>query len=64
MALIINNIETQYPLYWIKGPELERDADEKHSIVESELGTRSRAWLSDTTLASLITVPDKAHLPV
>ncbi|KAF8343285.1 HPP family-domain-containing protein [Amanita rubescens] len=39
------------------------DADEKHSIGQSELGTTSRAWFSDTTLASL-TIPEKAHLPV
>jgi len=63
VALIINNIETQYPLYWIKAPEPDGHADEKHSIAQSELDTRSRAWFSDTTLASL-TIPDKAHLPV
>ncbi|KAF8336028.1 HPP family protein [Amanita rubescens] len=63
VALIINNIETQYPLYWIKAPEPDGDADEKHSIGQSELGTTSRAWFSDTTLASL-TIPEKAHLPV
>ncbi len=63
VALIINNIETQYPLYWIKATELDGDAEEKQSIEQSELDTRSRAWLSDTTLASL-TIPEKAYLPV
>ncbi|KAF8632508.1 hypothetical protein AX15_001841 [Amanita polypyramis BW_CC] len=63
VALIINNIQKRYPIYWIKVPREKMGVDEK-SISDSEHGTRSPAWLSDATLASPITTPEAAHLPV
>ncbi|KAK2464080.1 hypothetical protein APHAL10511_003910 [Amanita phalloides] len=63
VALIVNNIEKQYPLYWMKAPTEDEDEDEK-TIGANAFDTRSRAWLSDTTLASAITMPQRVHLPV
>ena len=65
VALIVNNIERQYPLYWIRAPDEAAGAAEKKSVATSGFGTIiSRAWLSETTPSSL-TVPEKAYiLPV
>jgi len=72
LALMINNIQKQYPRYWIKEPAADvegkggEEADEKRieSIDQGEIGSQSEAWLSVTTLASHVAVPERAYLPV
>jgi hypothetical protein len=70
LALMINNIQRQYPRYWIKESvaEVEDEADEKgidpESKYKDEMGSQPEAWLSATTLASHVTIPERAYLPV
>ena len=71
LALMINNIQKQYPRYWITESVADvevEEADEKGidsvSIDMGEMGSQPDAWLSATTLASHVTIPERAYLPV
>jgi len=66
LALMINNIQKQYPRYWIKesAAEVEEEEADEKSIGQAEIGSQSEAWPSVTTLASHVTVPERAYLPV